>query len=286
MTANAPSSRGRMGRSRLGGVPTALAPPHAPRQLALGIAPATPVPARGFLFPGAVKIASWLDPDAQRRAGRGLPPVGAAAGGAPPPAGAHRPPDERPVGVPRLALAALRLLADGRRHRRRTGEAAARSTSRAGPARGRRRPAPRSRYAPDAAIVNLYAAGRAARACTRTARSRRDAPVVTISLGDTCVFRLAGVDRRTGPFTDVELALAATCSSSAGRNRRIYHGVPKVLDGTAPRRARPAPGPAQHHHPRDRAVNVARGSAAGRGASTGLDWAAISRGLDESGLLR
>ena len=28
---------------------------------------------------------------------------------------------------------------------------------------------------------------------------------MTISLGDTCVFRLAGVDRRTGPFTDVEL---------------------------------------------------------------------------------
>ena len=27
------------------------------------------------------------------------------------------------------------------------------------------------------------------------------APVVTISLGDTCVFRFAGVDRRSAPFT-------------------------------------------------------------------------------------
>ena len=60
------------------------------------------------------------------------------------------------------------------------------------------------RYAPDAAIVNLYAPAPDS-ACTRTARSRPTRPVVTISLGDTCVFRLAGVDRRTRPFTDVEL---------------------------------------------------------------------------------
>jgi alkylated DNA repair protein (DNA oxidative demethylase) len=58
-------------------------------------------------------------------------------------------------------------------------------------------------------------------------------PVVTISLGDTCVFRLAGVDRRTSPFTDVVLR-SGDVLVFGGANRRIYHGVPKVLDGTGP----------------------------------------------------
>ena len=57
--------------------------------------------------------------------------------------------------------------------------------------------------------------------------------MVTISLGDTCVFRFAGTDRRTGPFTDVPFR-SGDLLVFGGRNRRIYHGVPKVLDGTAP----------------------------------------------------
>ena len=47
------------------------------------------------------------------------------------------------------------------------------------------------------------------------------------------MFRLAGVDRRTAPFTDVELR-SGDLLVFGGRNRRIYHGVPKVLDGTGP----------------------------------------------------
>ena len=78
------------------------------------------------------------------------------------------------------------------------------------------------------------------------------APVVTISLGDTCVFRMAGVDRRTGPFTDVELR-SGDLLVFGGRNRRIYHGVPKVLDGTGPAGLDLPPGPAEHHGARDRA---------------------------------
>ena len=44
---------------------------------------------------------------------------------------------------------------------------------------------------------------------------------------------MAGVDRRTGPFTDVELR-SGDLLVFGGSNRRIYHGVPKVFDGTAP----------------------------------------------------
>ena len=101
---------------------------------------------------------------------------------------------------------------------------------------GRRRHVrPRRRapaIAPDAAIVNLYAPG-AQLGLHQDGEEPSDAPVVTISLGDTCVFRLAGVDRRTGPFTDVELR-SGDLLVFGGRNRRIYHGVPKVLDGTGP----------------------------------------------------
>ena len=60
-----------------------------------------------------------------------------------------------------------------------------------------------------------------------------EAPVVTISLGDTCVFRMAGIDRRTGPFCDVRLQ-SGDLLVFGGENRRIFHGVPKVLDGTGP----------------------------------------------------
>ena len=57
--------------------------------------------------------------------------------------------------------------------------------------------------------------------------------MVTISLGDACVFRLAGVERRTAPFTDVVLR-SGDLLVFGGPNRRIHHGVPKVLDGTGP----------------------------------------------------
>lgn len=87
-------------------------------------------------------------------------------------------------------------------------------------------------YRPDAAIVNLYAPG-AHLGLHQDGEEPSAAPVVTISLGDTCVFRLAGVDRRTGPFCDVTLQ-SGDLLVFGGANRRIYHGVPKVLDGTAP----------------------------------------------------
>jgi len=87
-------------------------------------------------------------------------------------------------------------------------------------------------YAPDAAIVNLYAPG-AHLGLHQDGEEPSDAPVVTISLGDACTFRLAGVDRRTGPFTDIDLR-SGDLLVFGGVNRRIFHGVPKVADGTAP----------------------------------------------------
>jgi alkylated DNA repair protein (DNA oxidative demethylase) len=87
-------------------------------------------------------------------------------------------------------------------------------------------------YAPDAVIANLYALGaRLGLHCD--GEEPADAPVVTISLGDTCLFRFAGVERRTAPFVDVWLR-SGDLLVFGGPTRRIYHGVPKVLSGTAP----------------------------------------------------
>src|SRR5918995_1413908 len=48
-----------------------------------------------------------------------------------------------------------------------------------------------------------------------------------------CRFRFAGVDRRTGPFTDLDLA-SGDLLVFGGSSRRIFHGVPKVYDATGP----------------------------------------------------
>jgi alkylated DNA repair protein (DNA oxidative demethylase) len=88
------------------------------------------------------------------------------------------------------------------------------------------------RFEPDAAIVNLYPPG-ARLGLHQDGEEPSSAPVVTISLGDTCTFRLAGVDRRTGPFVDAEMR-SGDLLVFGRENRRIYHGVPKVLSGTAP----------------------------------------------------
>lgn len=87
-------------------------------------------------------------------------------------------------------------------------------------------------YEPDAAIVNLYAPG-AKLGLHQDDEEPSDAPVVTISLGDRCVFRLAGIDQRTSPFTDVELR-SGDLLVFGGPNRRIFHGVPKIFPGTGP----------------------------------------------------
>jgi len=87
-------------------------------------------------------------------------------------------------------------------------------------------------YAPDAAIINVYRAG-ARLGLHQDGEEPSDAPVVTVSLGDTCTFRIAGVDRRTGPFTDVELRTGDLLVFGR-ESRRIFHGVAKVASGTAP----------------------------------------------------
>jgi DNA oxidative demethylase len=87
-------------------------------------------------------------------------------------------------------------------------------------------------YSPDAAIVNLYPDD-AKLGLHQDGEEPSDAPVVTISLGDRGTFRLADVDRRVGPFTDIEMS-SGDLLVFGRENRRIFHGVPKVFPDTAP----------------------------------------------------
>ena len=100
-------------------------------------------------------------------------------------------------------------------------------------------------FTPDAAIVNRYPDG-AKLGLHQDGEEPSDAPVVTISLGDACTFRFAGVDRRVGPFLDLELR-SGDLLVFGREERRVFHGVPKVFPGTAPFATRAAAWSAQHH---------------------------------------
>ncbi|GAA1988247.1 alpha-ketoglutarate-dependent dioxygenase AlkB family protein [Kitasatospora viridis] len=85
-------------------------------------------------------------------------------------------------------------------------------------------------YAPDVALVNHYGEG-ARMGLHQDLEEVLDAPVVSLSLGDSCVFRLGNPVTRTGPFTDVELR-GGDLLVFGGPARRAYHGVPRTLPGS------------------------------------------------------
>jgi alkylated DNA repair protein (DNA oxidative demethylase) len=225
-----------MGTSRRGGVPTVLpAPDPLPLgQLGLGFDAAEAAPVRRDVLADVVHIGGWLDLDAQRAL------AAAFRRWAVPPAGLRHPrvPAGHLMSVQSVCLGwhwqpyAYSRTADD------TDGAPVKPLPADLVALGRRAVAETfgapagERYAPDAAIVNLYAPG-ARLGLHQDGEEPSDAPVVTISLGAACVFRLAGVERRTRPFTDVVLR-SGDLLVFGGASRRIHHGVPKLLDGMAP----------------------------------------------------
>lgn len=88
------------------------------------------------------------------------------------------------------------------------------------------------RAAYDIALINFYD-GDARMGMHQDADEKSDAPVVSLSLGDSCVFRFGNPRTRTRPYTDVELR-SGDLFVFGGPSRLAYHGVPRVLPGTAP----------------------------------------------------
>ncbi|UUU36035.1 alpha-ketoglutarate-dependent dioxygenase AlkB [Streptomyces sp. CA-210063] len=84
----------------------------------------------------------------------------------------------------------------------------------------------------DIALINFYD-GDARMGMHRDSDEKSDAPVVSLSLGDTCVFRFGNPETRSRPYTDVELR-SGDLFVFGGASRQAYHGVPRVHAGTAP----------------------------------------------------
>jgi alkylated DNA repair protein (DNA oxidative demethylase) len=93
-------------------------------------------------------------------------------------------------------------------------------------------PAAGAAYAPDAALVNFYDE-RAKMGLHQDKDERSGAPVVSLSIGESCVFRFGGTESRGAPHTDVELR-SGDLFVFGGPSRFAYHGVVRpVRPGTA-----------------------------------------------------
>jgi DNA oxidative demethylase len=84
---------------------------------------------------------------------------------------------------------------------------------------------------PDVALVNFY--DEQARMGMHADRDERSlAPVVSLSLGASCVFRFGNTVGRSRPWTDVELE-SGDLFVFGGPSRLAYHGVPRTRPGTS-----------------------------------------------------
>jgi alkylated DNA repair protein (DNA oxidative demethylase) len=86
-------------------------------------------------------------------------------------------------------------------------------------------------YHPDTALINYYE-DKARMGMHQDRDERSDAPVVSLSIGDTCVFRFGNTANRGKPYTDIDLA-SGDLFVFGGPSRFAYHGVPRVRPNTA-----------------------------------------------------
>lgn len=86
-------------------------------------------------------------------------------------------------------------------------------------------------HPPQACLINYY--GPDARMSLHQDRDEEDfaAPVVSLSLGDTCIFRLGGT-KRSDPTTSFRLA-SGDGFVLAGPQRLVFHGVDRIIPGSS-----------------------------------------------------
>jgi len=86
-------------------------------------------------------------------------------------------------------------------------------------------------HPPEACLINVY--GSEARMGLHQDRDEQDfsAPVVSLSLGDTCLFRIGGT-RRGDPTRSFRLA-SGDAMVLAGEARLAFHGVDRIMPGTS-----------------------------------------------------
>ncbi|MDY6054269.1 alpha-ketoglutarate-dependent dioxygenase AlkB [Micrococcus sp.] len=88
------------------------------------------------------------------------------------------------------------------------------------------------RYTPDAVLANLYDA-QAHMGLHQDRDEQSLAPVVSLSIGDACRFRIGTPQTRARPHWDLELR-SGDLFVFGGPSRLAFHGVRSVLPGTAP----------------------------------------------------
>src|SRR3954471_2340030 len=86
-------------------------------------------------------------------------------------------------------------------------------------------------HPPEACLVNVY--GPQARMGLHQDRDEEDfsAPVVSLSLGDTCLFRIGG-NKRSDPTHSFRLA-SGDALVLGGEARLAFHGVDRIMAGTS-----------------------------------------------------
>ena len=84
---------------------------------------------------------------------------------------------------------------------------------------------------PDSCLVNLYRGSARMGLHVDADEADRAVPVLSISLGDTAIFRLGGESRRD-PTRSVRLASGDVCVLG-GASRRAYHGVDRIIGGSS-----------------------------------------------------
>jgi DNA oxidative demethylase len=88
------------------------------------------------------------------------------------------------------------------------------------------------RYNPDVALINFY--NDAAKLGMHQDKDEHsDAPIVSFSIGDDCVFRFGNTETRGRPYTDIVLR-SGDLFVFGGPSRLAYHGVPRILPATKP----------------------------------------------------
>lgn len=86
-------------------------------------------------------------------------------------------------------------------------------------------------YAPEACLINWY--GPEARMGLHQDKDEQDltAPVLSLSLGDTALFRVGGTERRA-PTRSIRLA-SGDAFLLTGPGRLAFHGIDRILPGTS-----------------------------------------------------
>ncbi|UNK46451.1 alpha-ketoglutarate-dependent dioxygenase AlkB family protein [Arthrobacter sulfonylureivorans] len=85
-------------------------------------------------------------------------------------------------------------------------------------------------YEPDTALINFYD-DTAKMGMHQDKDEQADFPVVSLSVGDDCLFRFGNTESRTRPYTDIRLR-SGDLFVFGGPARFAYHGVPKIYPAT------------------------------------------------------